>query len=83
MCRVVRTGRVIPSSPWNKQPGHLDTRRGRVLHLKVSRVVVIALQQPFVVGTRPDDRNALDGGSKRQHPVVGQQDGRRCNSLAS
>ena len=45
--------------------------------------MVIALQEPFVVRTRSNDRNALDSGSEWQHPVVAQQDGRLCHSLTS
>ncbi len=47
----------------------------------MSRVVVIALQQPFVVGTGSNDRNTLHRGSQRQYPVIGQQDDRLCDGL--
>ena len=79
----VRTGCVAPGGLWNEEPRNLDVLRRCVDHLLVSRVVVIALQEPLVVRTGSNDRHALHGRSERQHPVVGQQDGRLCDGLTS
>src|ERR1700676_3451631 len=47
----------------------------------MSGVVVIALQESFVVRARSNDGNVLDGRSERQHTVVAQQDDRLGDSL--
>ena len=77
------TGCVTASSPWNEELPGLDTRRGRIDEFLMSGIVVITLQQPFIVGARSNDRNALDGGGKWQDPVVTQQDGRFGDGLTS
>src|SRR5207247_10950411 len=77
----IRARCVASASRWRKKPLGLDILRGCEEELQVRRVVVIALQQPFVVGTGSNDRNAFYRRSKRKHPVVGQQDGRLCNGL--
>jgi hypothetical protein len=79
----IRTGCVAPTSLWRKKPLGLDIRRGCVDDLQVSRVVVIALQQPFVVGSGSNERNAFQRRRQRQYPVIGQQDDRLCDGLTS
>src|SRR5579875_3858939 len=82
MRREIWTGRVIPSRPWNDQTCSLKVLGSLVDHLEMRRIVVVALQQPFVVRTRPDDRDALHSRSNRQHPIIGQQNDRLGNSPA-
>ena len=57
MRREIWTGCVASSSPWDIEPLDLDIGRSRVDDLQVSRVVVIALQQSFIVGTRSPVRS--------------------------
>ena len=79
----IRTGCIAPSRLWNHEFLGLNVLRSSVDEFQVSRIVVIALQEPFVVSTRSDDCHALDGRSQWQHPVIAQQDGRFGGSLTS
>ena len=73
--RVVSLGRAIPQGRRiARRPPAREGARGVEEHPLMCWVVVVALEQPAVVGGRADHRQLADGPGERQHAVVGQED---------